>query len=80
MSIALCLIMKNESKNIPNLMNSVKGIFDQVIAIDTGSEDDSIALMKDLGAEVYECKIQDDFSAWRNYALQYVKTEFWGWL
>lgn len=61
-------------------MKSIEGVYDQIIAVDTGSTDNSIELMKSFGAEVYKCNVQNDFSAWRNYALQYVKTDFWGWL
>ena len=39
--IALCMIVKNESKRIEACLNSVKPLIDHVIIVDTGSTDDT---------------------------------------
>jgi glycosyltransferase involved in cell wall biosynthesis len=44
--------------------------------VDTGSEDQTIAIAKRFGSTVYEFDWCDDFSAARNYALDQLTTDF----
>lgn len=67
--ISACYIAKNEGQNIEKSLQSVKGIADEIIFIDTGSTDDTIAIAEKYGAKVYSLPWQDDFSAPRNFAL-----------
>lgn len=38
-TISLCMIVKNEEKTLARCLNSVKGIADEIIVVDTGSAD-----------------------------------------
>ena len=67
--ISACYIAKNEGQNIEKSLQSVKGMADEIIFIDTGSTDDTIAIAEKYGAKVYSLPWQDDFSAPRNFAL-----------
>lgn len=69
MKISACYITKNEEKNILRSINSLKGICDEIIVVDTGSEDETIALAESAGARVAHFKWINDFSAARNYAI-----------
>ncbi len=62
MSISLCMIAKNEAKNIGAAIDSVKSIVDEIIVVDTGSSDTTSALAKKCGAQVYSFHWNDDFS------------------
>jgi len=63
------MIVKNESENIRNCLNSVKKIVDEIIITDTGSNDDTVAVCREFTNAVYTYKWTDDFSAARNYGL-----------
>ncbi|AND85386.1 glycosyltransferase [Clostridium tyrobutyricum] len=69
MKISACMICKNEEKNIEKCINSYKKIVDEIVVVDTGSEDNTVYLAKKLGAKVYDFKWIDDFAAAKNYAI-----------
>lgn len=56
--ISACLIVLNEEKNIPKLIESLKEC-DEIIMADGGSTDNTVELARDLGANIY--KRQDVF-------------------
>lgn len=72
--------MKNEEQNIPQLMKSVEGCFDEIIFTDTGSTDASIEVAKREGAQVKNFTWCDDFAAARNASFDGVRTDFVAWL
>ncbi|HYQ17330.1 MAG TPA: glycosyltransferase, partial [Polyangiaceae bacterium] len=45
-NICLCMIVKNETKVLPRLFRSVKDYIDYYVIVDTGSTDDTIALIE----------------------------------
>lgn len=67
--ISLCMIVKNEENNITRSLESVKKLVDEMVIIDTGSEDETVKKAKESGAAVHYSPWQNDFSAARNYAL-----------
>lgn len=72
--------MKNEESNIPQLIKSVEGCFDEIIFTDTGSTDKSVEIAQSLGIRVEHFKWCDDFAAARNYSFSHAKTDFVMWL
>ena len=70
MKLSVCYITKNEEKNIKKSLASVKAAADEILIVDTGSQDNTKAVAVSYGARVYDYKWQDDFSAARNYAIQ----------
>jgi len=69
MSISLCMIVKDEAKTLPRCLTSVKDSVDELIVIDTGSQDDTIAIAEHHGAIVETTAWTQDFAAARNYSL-----------
>lgn len=63
-SIAAIILTKNESQHIVRCIESLKGICDEVIVVDSLSTDDTCALAERLGARVYK-------NPWKNYATQF---------
>lgn len=47
-TISLCMIVKNEEDVIANCLESVKDIVDEMIIVDTGSDDKTKKLLKDI--------------------------------
>ena len=50
-TVCLTGIVKNESKNMERLLNSLLGIIDMVCLVDTGSEDNTIEVVNNWGKE-----------------------------
>ncbi|UZQ83487.1 glycosyltransferase [Thermoanaerobacter sp. RKWS2] len=69
-SLSLCLITKDEEKNIARCINSVKDIVDEIVVVDTGSKDKTVEIAKSFGAKVIHAKWEDDFSKARNVAIE----------
>ena len=73
LKISACVIVKNEEKNIPTWLACMKKIANEMIVVDTGSADATVKLAKDGGAQVYDYKWDNDFSAAKNFALDQAK-------
>lgn len=67
--ISLCMIVRNEEENISFCLDSVKDIADEIVIVDTGSEDNTLKIVEKYGAIVYKIAWKDDFSDARNYCL-----------
>ncbi|REE91371.1 glycosyltransferase involved in cell wall biosynthesis [Paenibacillus taihuensis] len=67
--ISLCMIVKDEAASLPRCLQSVQGIVDQIVVVDTGSSDNSVAIAKRYGAEVVHARWTNDFAAARNTGL-----------
>lgn len=79
-SLSLCMIVKNEAETLPICLKSVEGIMDQIVIVDTGSEDGTIEAARSFGAEVYHFDWIDDFSAARNESLKHATGDYIIWL
>lgn len=79
-TLGLHMIARNSEETLARTLECVKGLFDQIVVVDTGSEDNTISLAKSYGAEVYEFPWIDDFSAARNFALDKITTDWAMWL
>ena len=76
MGISLCMIVKNEEKNIAKCLNAVKAIADEIIIIDTGSTDKTKEIAKSFNASIFDFKWQNDFSKARNFSLSKAAKEW----
>lgn len=75
-TLSLCIISKNEEKNITRCINSVSNICDEIIVVDTGSTDSTVDICKTLGATVIFHKWNNNFSEARNLSISYA-TKDW---
>jgi glycosyltransferase involved in cell wall biosynthesis len=68
--LSLCMIVRNEERNLPRCLDSVRGLASQSIVVDTGSTDASPRIAADYGAEVIPFDFTVvDFAAARNHAI-----------
>lgn len=67
--LTLSMIVKNEEKYLRECLESVKGIVDEIVLVDTGSTDNTIKIAEEFNAEVFHYEWKNDFSDARNYAL-----------
>jgi glycosyltransferase involved in cell wall biosynthesis len=63
MRISVCIVAFNEEANITRTLQSVQGIADEIIVVDSHSTDRTVEQAKALGAKVY---IED----WKGFAAQ----------
>ncbi|OPH61210.1 hypothetical protein BC351_14790 [Paenibacillus ferrarius] len=74
-TVGIHIIMKDESEWLRQCLESVKDA-EEIIVIDTGSQDSSIRIAKSYGAKVFFSRWEDDFSTPRNQALQIATTDW----
>ena len=67
--VSLTMIVRNEEKNLSTCLESVRGVFDEIVVVDTGSTDRTIEIARSFGAKVFEFAWIDSFAAARNEAL-----------
>ena len=48
--LSLCMIVKNEEEMLPDCLESVEGIVDEIILVDTGSTDKTVEIAQQFGA------------------------------
>jgi O-antigen biosynthesis protein len=69
-TVSLCMIVRDEERNIGRCLESIKPIVNEMIVVDTGSKDGTKSIAMSYGAKVYDFKWNDDFAAARNFGLQ----------
>lgn len=74
--ISLCMIVKNEEQRLSGCLESVRGMVDEVIVVDTGSSDKTVETAKSLGAKVFSHAWPGDFSKARNESLRHATGEW----
>lgn len=79
-TISLCMIVKNEEKTIGRCLESVKGVFDEIIIVDTGSNDRTKEIVSEYTTKIYDFEWIDDFSAARNFSFSKATMEYIFWL
>ena len=66
------MIVRNESEHLARCLTSAKDHVDEIVVVDTGSEDDTVAIAQRYGATLYHFDWCDDFAAARNFSLDKV--------
>ncbi len=75
-SITLCLIARNEEKNIAHCLDSFKDFVQEIIVVDTGSTDRTVEIARSYEAEIRYFPWIDDFAAARNVSIQNAKGDW----
>ena len=50
--VSLTMIVRDEQRNLPHCLESVRGLFDEIVVVDTGSKDRTIEIARSFGAGV----------------------------
>lgn len=66
--LSVFIIAKNEADRIPVVIRAVRDWVDEIVVVDSGSEDDTVAISESLGARVV-------LHAWEGYGPQKVFAE-----
>lgn len=70
------MIVKNESQVLRRCLESVVGIIDEIIIVDTGSSDGTQEIAKEFTENIFEIQWKEDFSEARNYAASKANGEW----
>jgi tetratricopeptide (TPR) repeat protein len=78
--LSICMIVKNEAPILGQCLGSAHSIADEIIVVDTGSTDSSIAVAREHKAHVIQSEWENDFSLARNCSLRAASGEWILWL
>ena len=79
-TLSLCLIVKDEEKNLATCLESVKDCVDEIIVVDTGSTDKTVEIAKHFTDKVYFFEWVYDFSKARNFSFDRATSDYIMWL
>jgi len=68
--ISLCMIVKDEEAMLPGMLDSARGAWDELIAVDTGSKDRTVEILESEEAKILRRPWADSFSLHRNQAQE----------
>jgi tetratricopeptide (TPR) repeat protein len=74
--LSLSMIVRDEAERLAACLRSVQGFVDEMVVVDTGSSDDTVAIAEGLGATVHRIDWPGDFAPARNQALQWVSGDW----
>ena len=74
--LSLAMIVKNEEHFLADALRSAAPFCDELVVVDTGSTDATVAIARSLGARVEHFAWCDDFSAARNASLRACRGQY----
>ena len=75
-TISLCMIVKNEEKILARCLDSIGDLVDEIIIVDTGSEDGTMEIAARYTDKVYDFKWSQDFAEARNFSFSKAKCDY----
>ena len=69
-TISLCMIVKNEEKDLARCLDSVCGLVDEIIIVDTGSTDGTVEIAQRYQVQLEKIEWPGNFAIARNMSLK----------
>ena len=79
-AISLCMIVRDEEDVLERCLSSVADLVDEIIIVDTGSQDRTREIARKFTDHVLEFPWVDDFAAARNFSFSQAACEYSMWL
>lgn len=80
MTLSLCMIVKNEEEVLSRCLDSCKKLFEEIIIVDTGSEDKTKEIAYQYTDKVFDFNWCDDFGKARNFSFSKATSDYIMWL
>jgi glycosyltransferase involved in cell wall biosynthesis len=74
--VSIAMIVRDEAEMAPGFLESVRGLWDELVVVDTGSVDGTPAIFEAAGAKVVAFPWMHDFAAARNSSLTHVSGDW----
>ncbi|MCI0183478.1 glycosyltransferase family 2 protein [Sulfoacidibacillus ferrooxidans] len=76
MLLSACMIVKNEEWTIKRCLESLQGLVDEIIVVDTGSTDQTIEIVQSYGCKIITYEWDNDFSHARNAGITHASGDW----
>ena len=80
MSVSVALIVRDEEHTLGRCLDSVAGAVDEIVVVDTGSQDATMAVARRYTDQVHQFTWVQDFAAARQYAFDRAHGDWVAWL
>lgn len=74
--LTVVILTKNEERTIKNVILNAQKCGANILVVDSGSDDKTVQIAKNYGANIVFRAWDNDFAAQRNFALQYIDTSW----
>lgn len=75
-TISVCMIVKNEERVLARCLDSLHGLADEIIIVDTGSTDSTKRIAAGYTDKIYDFQWVHDFSAARNFSFSKASMDY----
>lgn len=79
-SISLCMIVRDEEAVLARCLDCIREAVDEIVVVDTGSEDGTREIARRYTEKVLELPWRDDFSEARNFAFSRASGDYCMWM
>lgn len=80
MELSVCMIVKNEAKNIERAVLCARKVADEIIIVDTGSTDKTRSILDSMNQPFRTYEWRDSFAEARNESLKYATKDWVFWM
>jgi tetratricopeptide (TPR) repeat protein len=74
--LSACLIVRNEEQRLRSCLESIEDLVDEIVVVDTGSEDRTKEIARKFNARVFDFPWRNDFAAARNEAHRHARGDW----
>lgn len=75
-TVSVCMIVKNEEKVLARCLDSLQGLYEELIIVDTGSTDQTKEIASNYTDKIYDYQWINDFADARNYAFDKASMDY----
>ena len=76
LTVSACLIVRDEEKLLPGCLDSIRSWADEIIVVDTGSNDKTVSIAMSYGAKIFNQQWEGDFSKHRNSSIEQATSDW----